>query len=158
MHIQGTEGKAGATVLLPGQEPGYSDVPHRSPLWAEGRSWQDLSGPAHLQTYCKAALKEWYENLVWKLRVLPPLPVPWHQCAWRLSFQPISHWSVRRHLGDFSHIWQANPNYMPRGTKEKQHLILKENMWLLLFYDFSKNECNAERAAKETDGPHTAGQ
>ena len=115
---------------------------------------------AHLQltSKCIAKLhyKEWYESLVWKLHVLLPSPVHWHLCAWRLSFQPTSHWSGRWYLGDFSHIWEANPNYMPQGPKEKQHLILKENMWLLP-HGCSKNERNAERAAKETEGPHTAG-
>lgn len=33
-----------------------------------------------------------------------------------------------RHLGDLSHIWRVNENYVPQEPKENQHLILKENM------------------------------
>lgn len=41
---------------------------------------------------------------------------------------PLHNEASERHLGDLSHIWQANENYVPQGPKEKQHLILKENM------------------------------
>lgn len=141
--------------LFPTSGTGSWDLPQRSPFWAGGGSCQDLSvsSPVLLQMYCKAAL--W--GMVWEscMGALCPssFPFHWHCCDWRLPFQPTSHWSGRWHFSHFSYIREANSKYVSQGPKEKQHLILKENMWLLPYVS-SKNEW----AAKKNKGPHTAEQ